>query len=397
MYYLDLKYPVMNLKRQVPFFILIFLFFSISAFSQSVIVTEMASLAKDTSVRNQLISSLNGFLKEKDGPNKNNTYVLAGTLPETSALLDELKHIGQSNRFGDQNFYKCHLTNFVKLEANKYLIQLAFIGVDSNRTPVFRAAFRFMAELNDGKFYFCSPLKQNTLSWKSKRLGNIDFHFKDTLIKRDAEAFLKSVSFYDKKLGIANSPIEYYYCDNFPEAQQILGLDYKSDYNGVKSDILTGRENNTSVILSGYNYYNQRFDPHDLWHDRLRIVLNSDTINRPVDEGCAYLYGGSWGIPWKEVLAKFKAYAAANPNADWMNLYIQSKNYEDGDKPLKIAYALNALIAQKIEKEKGFAAVLNLLSCGKRQVGDENYFMVLERVSGISKADFNKEMWKLIK
>ncbi len=386
----------MNPKRQVPPLILIFLLFSISAFSQSVIVTEMASLAKDTSVRNQLISSVNGFLKEKDGPIKNNTYVLAGTFPETSALLDELKHIGQSNRFADQNFYKCHLTNFVKLEANKYLIQLAFIGVDSNRTPVFRAAFRFLAELTDCKFYFCSPLKQNTLSWKSKRLGNIDFHFKDTLVKRDAEAFLKSVSFYDKKLGIANSPIEYYYCDNFPEAQQILGLDYKSDYNGVKSDILTGRENNTSVILSGYNYYNQRFDPHDLWHDRLRIVLNSDTINRPVDEGCAYLYGGSWGIPWKEVLAKFKAYAAANPNADWLNLYIESKNYEDGEKPLKVPYALNALIVQKIEKEMGFAAVLNLLSCGKRQAGDENYFKTLEKVSGISKANFNKAMKVLI-
>ena len=80
-----------------------------------------------------------------------------------------------------------------------------------------------------------------------------------------------------------------------------------------------------------------------------------------------------------------------------MNLYIQSKNYEDGDRSLKIAYALNALIVQKIEKEKGFAAVLNLLSCGKRQAGDENYFMVLEKVSGISKADFNKEMWRLIK
>ncbi len=387
----------MNLKHQVPVLVLIFLFFSISAYAQSVIVPEMASLARDTVVRNQLIGSLNGFLQEKEGPNKNNKYILNGSLPETSALLDELKHIEQSNRFGDKSFYKCHLTNFVKLEGNKYLIQFAFIGIDSNRTPVLRAAFRFLAELTDGKFYFYSPLKQNTLSWKSKRYGNIVFHFKDTLVKRDADAFSKTVSFYDKKLGIASSPIEYYYCDNFPETQQLLGLDYKSDYNGIKSDILTGRENNTSVVLSGYNYYNQRFDPHDLWHDRLRIVLNSDTINRPVDEGCAYLYGGSWGIPWKDILAKFKAYATANPDADWLNLYIQSKNYEEGDKPLKIPYALNALIVQKLEKEKGFAAVLALLSSGKRQAGDENYFKALEKVSGISKVAFNKEMWKLIK
>lgn len=62
-----------------------------------------------------------------------------------------------------------------------------------------------------------------------------------------------------------------------------------------------------------------------------------------------------------------------------------------------IAYVLNALIAQKLEKEKGFAAVKQLLACGQRQKGDDNYFAALEKVSGISKADFNTEMWKLVK
>ena len=47
-------------------------------------------------------------------------------------------------------------------------------------------------------------------------------------------------------------------------------------------------------------------------------------INRPVDEGCAYLYGGSWGYTWEEVLTRFKNYLAANPNADWLTLYTES-------------------------------------------------------------------------
>ncbi|MGZ3945871.1 MAG: hypothetical protein ACXVJB_13080, partial [Mucilaginibacter sp.] len=109
----------------------LFLLLSLLGFSQSIVVPEMASLAQDTVVRKELISSLTGFLAEKDSPIKSNEYVLNGTLPETSALLDEMKAVEQSNRFNDKNFYKCHLTNFVKLEGNNYLIQFSYIGIDN--------------------------------------------------------------------------------------------------------------------------------------------------------------------------------------------------------------------------------------------------------------------------
>ena len=123
-------------------------------------------------------------------------------------------------------------------------------------------------------------------------------------------------------------------------------------------------------------------------HERLRYVIGTDKTNRPVDEGCAYSTWGSWGYSWPEVLIKFKKYAGDNPNADWLNLYIQGTNFVGGDRAMKIPYALNALIVQKIEKEKGFAPVMELLTCGKKEKGDENYFKPLEKVTGISKANF---------
>ena len=43
------------------------------------------------------------------------------------------------------------------------------------------------------------------------------------------------------------------------------------------------------------------------------------------------------------------------------------------------------------------AAVLQLLSSGKRQQGDANYFEALEKLTGITKADFNERMNELIK
>ena len=62
-----------------------------------------------------------------------------------------------------------------------------------------------------------------------------------------------------------------------------------------------------------------------------------------------------------------------------------------------VPYVLNALIVQKIEKEKGFPAVLELLGCGKREKGDENYFKALEKITGITKANFNTSMSEFIK
>ena len=93
-----------------------------------------------------------------------------------------------------------------------------------------------------------------------------------------------------------------------------------------------------------------------------------------------------------------RQYAANNPNADWFKLYTpETTKFEDDERPMYIAYALNALIVQKLEKEKGFEPVKELLGCGKRETGDENYFRALETVTGITKANFNVAMAELLK
>lgn len=126
-------------------------------------------------------------------------------------------------------------------------------------------------------------------------------------------------------------------------------------------------------------------------------MLLPDLINRPVDEGCAYLYGGSWGLSWKEILEKFKTYAAASENADWLALYNESRNFDEkAAHPLRVDYVANALLVQKIEKEKGFSAVMELLGCGKKETDNANYFKALEKITGISKSNFSSSIARLI-
>jgi hypothetical protein len=364
--------------------------------AQSVIIPGNIKLPKDSVIKSQLIGSLNGFLQQKDQPNKDNKFVLKEDLLETSALLDEMKGMDQDAKRKDNSFYKCYLSNVVKQDDNNYVVQVSYIGLADN-APVYRAGFRLLAKRRDDVFYFSSPLKRSTWSWKAKNMGNVTYRYKDTLNQVDARKYIETVDFYDRKLNIPQQHTTFYYCDSFPEVLQVTGIDYKTDYNGSGGDNLSSHVNNEGLVVGGGKVYQYCFDVHDLWHERLRYVVNSDIINRPVDEGCAYLYGGSWGVSWQEVLARFKQYAANNPNADWLALYTASTKFEDDDKPMYVAYALNALIVQKIEREKSFAPVLELLGCGKRQSGDENYFNTLEKIIGITKASFNADMWKLLK
>jgi hypothetical protein len=368
--------------------------FALFCSAQSVIIQSGIKLPADTIAGKQLISSLNAFLSQKEQPNKENKFVLNEYLPETSDLLDEMKGIERNSKAND--FFKPYLNNVVELDANNFIVQLSYMGVMDN-VPVLRASFKLSAKRQGMQFYFSSPLKQNTISWKSKRYNRLTFYYKDTLNSDAAKAYQKQVDFYDTKLKTPNLPIEFYYCDNLTEALELLGVEYKADYNGSKNNSLSSHENNIVLVLNAGYSDRSRFDAHDLWHERLRLVMKSDIINRPVDEGCAYLYGGSWGYTWQEIIAKFKKYAGENPNADWIALYTDNKIFDGKEKPMYVPYFLNALIAQKIEKEKGFASVMELLGCGKREKGDENYFKALEKVTGISKANFNNTMSELIK
>jgi hypothetical protein len=383
--------PINPTRSVITFFLTGFTFF---AHAQSVVIQKGINLPQDTTVKNQLISSLNGFLSQKEQPNKENKFVLNEDVLETSALLDEMKGMERNAKTND--FFKPYLMNAVKLDENNLIIQLSYMGILDN-VPVLRAGFKLLVKKEGTQFYFSSPLKQNTISWKTKKMGNITYHFKDTLYNAGANAYQKIVNLYDKKLKVPDMPVSFYFCNNLLEVMQMVGVEYKSDYNGLKNETLTAHENKAGLVVNGGSYYGSLFDPHDLWHERLRFVMSSDAINRPVDEGCAYLYGGSWGYTWQEAITKFKKFVSENPNADWLTLFTEDKVFDGKEKPMYVPYFLNALIVQKIEKEKGFAPVMDLLGCGKREKGDENYFKALEKLTGINKPNFNASMKELIK
>jgi hypothetical protein len=357
------------------------------------------NLPPDSTTRSELLGSLRGWLGQKGAPVKENEYITADELATNAVFMDEIKGLDKRVKPNDTSYYKCYLTNVTAMDSVSFQVQLAYMG-ERNASPELRACCTVLAKQKEGKFYFSSPLQERTADWKTRQIGNCVFHYKAGINVKKAGEYQKRVAFYDKKLSSVPQVIDYYCCDNFLEASRLLGVEYRSDYNGLAYAGYSGFAVNHTVVISGEKWVDNfsDWDPHDTWHGRLSDIVHSATINRPVDEACAYLYGGSWRIYTPEkILGLFREYADAHPDANWLALYTDGTNFVAPPKILKISYAINALIVRELEKEKGFPAVLELLNCGRKENGDANYFAAVQRLTGVDEARYNEYVWKLVK
>ncbi len=354
-------------------------------------------LPKDSIESKSLISSLNDFLLSAQKPNEENKFVFENEKIETFIQLDEINGIEKSSKFKDDYFYKPYLSNVVLLKENNYLIQVSYIGTNEN-TALLRASFEFIAHKTNKSFTYSSPLLKNTKNWKIEKVGNNIFHYQFTINKEKVKEFNKLASSFDLKLKSTNKITEYYCTDNIIELQKLIGVDYKSDYNGQAESVWSSSFGDRKLIVFGNNNATfSEFDPHDLFHDRLSLVIPGSKVNKPVDEGCAYIYGGSWGFSWKEIFKAFKEQIASNENTNWTEIKETPISFKTGNYPNSADYIVNALLVKKIEKEKGFAGVWELLNIGPFEKGNEKYYQTLEKLTGITKANYNRKIWELIK
>jgi hypothetical protein len=380
-------------------FTVLFALFSFSSFAQNnpLIISKLISMPKDTIESKKLILSLNNLLIAKEKSNEENTFVWKKENIETYILLDEMNGVEKDKKTKDDFFFKPYLTNIVKLNDLEYYIQLSYIGINEN-VPILRASFELIAHKENDDFKFSSSLVRNALSWKKMKINNCIFHYKNTINTSTAKNYGKAVTAFDNKLNAENQQTDIYFSSDLPELLKIIGTEYKLDYNGRSTSTFSSKSGNRLLIVKGDDDTKfDKFDLHDLWHQRLKNVVSSKIINKPVDEGCAYIYGGSWGISWKTIFITFKEKVAIDKQKNWLENYGKFENFgETKENHLMAEYVINALIVQKIEKEKGFESVLEFVSCGKYNAENENYFQSLEKLTGITKSNFNEKVWELI-
>ncbi|MEP4091373.1 hypothetical protein [Reichenbachiella sp.] len=368
-----------------------------NAQSNALRIHSQIRLPQDSVESQKLITALNEFLDAASEPNEENSWILETQKIETYILLDEFKDIKKSREFSDDTFYKPYLNNVIELKNNQYLIQLSYIGVDNSESHL-RASFELIAHQVNDSFRFSSPLLRNTEHWQKAQIGNNIFRYEKSINMDNVETFSALADTFDKKLKVDNQISEFYCTENLPALLNLIGVQYRSDYNGrTQANFSTTYEGKKLIVLGNDNAAFDNLDPHDLWHDRLSLVISRRKVNKPVDEACAYLYGGSWGLSWHEIFNIFLEKVASNKKTDWTEIKENPLNFgENRATHLMADYVVNALIVQKIEKEKGFDGVWEFLNCGPYQKGNDNYHQSLERLTGITKKKYNKAVWELI-
>ena len=375
---------------------LMFAIVSANAQTNSLRITPDIILPKDSIESKNLKTSLNSFLLSAQKANEENKFVFDSERIETFILLDELKGLEKSEKYKDDFFYKPYLTNVVLLKDNNYLIQVSYIGTNEN-IALLRASFEFIAHKSNNSFAFSSPLLRNARNWKVEKVGNNIFHYQNTINKEKVKQFSQLASLFDVKLKLTNKVTDYYCTGNLIEMQKLIGIEYKADYNGQTESVWSSSSGDRKLIVLGNNNstFNE-FDPHDLFHDRLSLVIPRSKVNKPVDEGCAYLYGGSWGLTWEVIFKAFKEQIASNKDLDWTEIKEKPLSFKTGNYPNSADYIVNALLVKKIEKERGFAGVWELLNVGPFEKGNIKYYQTLEKLTGITKATYNDNIWELI-
>jgi hypothetical protein len=243
-------------------------------------------------------------------------------------------------------------------------------------------------------------LLRNTENWLKKEFGHLSCYYQDTVAEKNIEQWGNAIIEFDKKLNSSKS-IDIYVCNDCNDMAcmlHLVGINYLMDANGFSwlSTVYTVTDKDFAVYTQRLS--NQKADTHDLFHWRTRAAISDDEkYSHYMVCGCAYVYGGSWGYRWKEIREMFKARMKYDRKTDWLKLYFERYNFgESQAEHLLVTQFINALIIQKVEKEQGFPAVMELLSSGSMYDDRENFFRILEKVTGINEKNFNKEVWKLV-
>lgn len=348
-----------------------------------------------TNTTTRLTAALTDFVRHVERADANNPLVAEADRKTAAPLLQELR--GLRARGDDAEFFVPYLSSAVRRE-QELQVQLTYAGVLDGK-PLVHAIVELIARRTEHGFTFASPLAHRTAGWKSEVHGAQTLHFE---VPPDAErvrSFFDGIAQFDARLGKQAPRGDFYCVNDFAEGMRLLGLVYRSKYAGKVTGALAGRHESAYVFVDAC-YLSPAavdFELHDVWHDRQRLVLPAELVYRPVDEGAAYLYGGCWGFSWPEILAKLRRFAATHPDADWLNLYETSFNFDPrSPRSLCADHAINALLIEELERERGFQPVLELLTCGPKVAGNANYFKKLEQVTGVTREGFGAKALELL-
>lgn len=347
--------------------------------NQNLIITPQIKLPFDSLVKNKLLFSLQHFLEDKNNDLSKSSFVETSHLNKHIDFFDVMKGIEKSKKYNDTNFFKCYLKNVVLQPNNDFKIELSFYGITKDNEVINRLNISLIAKLKNEIFQFYCPFDENIRGWKSQKIGNIEFFYKDNFNKEVATNFDNYNTILSNKLKLKTLQFKYFKCKDIQEVYSILGIEYDISRNGeVRSGFF---DITNKIFLSGTNSDQYK---HDLTHAYFGLKFADSLRNWTAEEGYNVYSTDFWGETPPTIFKFLREYISSNPHTSLLSAF---ENNLILKYPIPIKYPISALLIRKVEEEYGFDKVLELISCGE---SDDKYFIKLKEITGISKEMFDK-------
>jgi hypothetical protein len=354
---------------------------TLCSFAQSARLTVLPQikLPHDSLTKHKLLNSLDVFLKEKNQDLLDSKVVEPAHYAKFSFFFDFFKNVEKSERYKDTLFFKCYLKNVVLQPDKSYKIALSYYGISPQKEVINRLDIWMLAKEGNEFFTFYCPFEANTKDWKNKKIGNVSFFYEKKFNAKVAKDFDEYSTFLAKQLNVKPLQMTYYKFTNIQEAYKSFGIEYSLSRNGDTRGWLVNEKSN--IVLSGTNSEQYK---HDLTHWYFGLVRPDSLQNWTAEEGYNIYKTDYWGESSEQNFQYLKDFIAANPNVSLLDAFEKNLILHH---PIQIKYPIAAVLMRKIDKEYGFAKVVEMASCGE---SDAAFFATLQKITGITKENFDK-------
>ncbi|MFT3947824.1 MAG: hypothetical protein QM763_13285 [Agriterribacter sp.] len=352
---------------------------------------EIGSLLKD-----KIFISLDTLFSQIEREQIDKGLIKNDDLELSLSMLSYLSGFEKNTNDSTSDVCRKELLNLYPISANEYWISIAFIRQKNNAAPTIEAIINLIATASDNNILFSIPLKYLTKEWKTKKVGNMTYFYRNKINITRAKGFDKKNKIIADKLGLQPQKFNFYLCSNYQEILFLLGWAYYAELNGKTKDGFLGGDYKT--IFSIMN--NEDFS-HDIFHFYANKTRSNSKMNHTAEEGIAYSWGNAYYakangemIQQKELIEELKNYITANPNSSLLELFQKDiKIFNSLPSEISVKSTISSLLCDEVEAKKGIEGIKTLIKCG---AGDDNFFRVLNDLVSINPTNFEKEVRKLI-
>lgn len=369
--------------------ILLMVSLHISAQTQFKVAENFYSSLPD-SLTNQIIHSLDRLLLSIDSENLDTMLI-----DMDDADLNRLFFTYQKGVEGKdtiQKYFQAQLINLYPVGGKQYMLTVSYTKNDE-----IGRIHNFLAKESNEHIVFANPLRYNTRHWKTTTVGTATYFFPDTIDIERAELFNQKNILMAEKLNLPVRNWEVYMCENFQEALQIQGCSYESTSSGVFN---SGWIMDPKILFACMS--DEDFS-HDVLHIYASQIRERKNRNANGECGLAYYWGNAYhsGVTGKapglnELVFALQQYLQSYKETKLLELFEKSPNVlaEYGyPHPIHVNRIISGVLCKEIERQKGTDGIIELLKCGR---GNDNLFKATEKLIGINRENFDKEVYRLI-